>query len=944
VVDRTVKVSYKVAYEEFVEGNRKAAKSVRDVGTEGEKLAQTREALNTLGTAGVAAGGLLAAGVGVAIAKFAEFDQAMANVLATGKDARDNQVALRDAAMDAGASTVFSATESANAIEEMAKAGIDAKDILGGGLAGALDLAAAGGLGVADAAGIAATALKTFKLEGSDMTHVADLLAAGAGKAMGDVSDLSQALAQGGQAAALTGLSIEETTASLAAFASQGLLGSDAGTSLKTMLLSLNPTTEKAATLMDELNLRAFDQQGQFIGVAAYAGKLQAALGDMSAEQQSTTLKTIFGTDAYRAAAVMLDEGEAGMREWISAVDDSGYAQEVAAQRLNNLIGDWEAFTGALDTAFISMGEGANGPLRFLVQTLTEMVDGFNELPSWVQQGTLAVAGLFAAVGLLGGGLLLAIPKIAEFRVAMDTLNVSRGRVASGLGSFVRFLGGPWGLAMIAATASAAAFNSAIEAGVPSQAQITNSVNKTASAMDMLRAASERGTFEKNVFGDYQKQFENLPGLLDRATEAGWRWAELSFNEKGALDSLKRLGDSLGEMASTNLPAAQNAFSKLVDEFALTDAQASQLLDEMPALRDELLRQASAAGVVADDQTLLKMALGETSAASEQSAGTAQSAAGAYLEAADGASALEDELSSLIDKIMEANGVGQDAVSANIDYQDALAKVDETIQKAKDGVEGYALSLDQGTQVGRDNLSMLNDLAASSQNAADKQFALDGNTQNYRSSLESGRQALIDRAMDLGYNADQASALADQIYRIPTSREVEVIAKTQAAAQRAQEFANLWESIKNRTVTLTMIGQTQIGGGSSPAVGPLLGGYGFGSADGNLVDYHRGMVQAFSSGGFATGIYAAQPNSIHKFAEPETGWEAYISGKPSERERNIKIWEATGARLGAAQGATYVTNNTTTQVDVHVQPLPGMSEAEVARMAAEKFDFALRSR
>ena len=77
---------------------------------------------------------------------------------------------------------------------------------------------------MADAAGIAATALKTFKLEGEDMAHVADLLAAGAGKAMGDVTDLSAALNQSALVANATGLSIEETTAGLAAFASQGLL------------------------------------------------------------------------------------------------------------------------------------------------------------------------------------------------------------------------------------------------------------------------------------------------------------------------------------------------------------------------------------------------------------------------------------------------------------------------------------------------------------------------------------------------------------------------------------------------------------------------------------------------------------------------------------------------------------------------------------------------
>ncbi|MFT4282527.1 phage tail tape measure protein, partial [Microbacterium sp.] len=258
MAERVVAVSLRAQVAEFERNMLRAADSVRKVGSETEKLQQQRQAFEQLGRTALTAGGIMAAGIGMAVKRFADFDQAMSNVQAAAHESVDTMQQLRDAAIQAGAKTVFSATESANAIEEMAKAGIEANDILGGGLAGALDLAAAGGLGVADAAGIAAVALKTFKLEGSDMSHVADLLAAGAGKAMGDVSDLSQALAQGGQAASLTGLSIEETTAALSAFASQGLLGSDAGTSLKTMLLNLNPTTKKAADLVEQYNLQAF--------------------------------------------------------------------------------------------------------------------------------------------------------------------------------------------------------------------------------------------------------------------------------------------------------------------------------------------------------------------------------------------------------------------------------------------------------------------------------------------------------------------------------------------------------------------------------------------------------------------------------------------------------------------------------------------------------------
>ncbi|WP_344013933.1 phage tail tape measure protein, partial [Microbacterium natoriense] len=304
MAERVVRVRLSATIDDYKKGMLEAAQATRTVGTEAEKLAQTRQAMQLIGAAGVAMGAALAAGIGVAVSKFIEFDAAMSDVEAATHESAENMDLLRQAALDAGAATVFSATEAANAIEEMGKAGVSTKDILGGGLAGALDLAAAGGLGVADAAGIAATALKVFSLEGSDMSHVADLLAAGAGKAMGDVTDLSAALAQGGQVAAATGLSIEETTASLAAFASQGLLGSDAGTSFKTMLQRLTPQSAEAQKKMDELGVSAYDASGNFIGMAEFAGNLQDALRDLTPEQRNAALSVMFGSDAVRAANV----------------------------------------------------------------------------------------------------------------------------------------------------------------------------------------------------------------------------------------------------------------------------------------------------------------------------------------------------------------------------------------------------------------------------------------------------------------------------------------------------------------------------------------------------------------------------------------------------------------------------------------------------------------
>jgi hypothetical protein len=212
---------------------------------------------------------------GYAIKAAADFDKAMSGVQAATHAGANEIGALRQAALQAGKDTQYSATQAAQGITELSKAGVSTADVLGGGLKGALNLAAAGQLDVGEAAETAATAMTQFGLSGKDIPHVADLLAAGAGKAQGSVHDMGYALKQSGLVAAQFGLSVEDTTGTLAAFASAGLIGSDAGTSFKTMLLALANPSAKTKDAMDELGISAYDAQGKFVGIRRCAEQLQ---------------------------------------------------------------------------------------------------------------------------------------------------------------------------------------------------------------------------------------------------------------------------------------------------------------------------------------------------------------------------------------------------------------------------------------------------------------------------------------------------------------------------------------------------------------------------------------------------------------------------------------------------------------------------------------------
>jgi TP901 family phage tail tape measure protein len=244
VADKTITYRLSADISAFSAKMAQAGASVKAAANEmtgaDAKGKQFRSGLTAVGRAAGVVGLAAAGGLAAAVMTAANFDQAMSKVQAATHESAAGMDQLRAAALKAGADTVFSASDAAGGIEALAKAGVRTRDILGGGLKGALSLAAAGELDVGTAAEDAATAMTQFGLKGKDVPHIADLLAAAAGKAQGEVSDFAQALNQAGLVANQTGLSIEETMGALGAFASKGLLGSDAGTSLKTFLLSLS--------------------------------------------------------------------------------------------------------------------------------------------------------------------------------------------------------------------------------------------------------------------------------------------------------------------------------------------------------------------------------------------------------------------------------------------------------------------------------------------------------------------------------------------------------------------------------------------------------------------------------------------------------------------------------------------------------------------------------
>lgn len=796
---------------------RKAGNDVAVFGKAASRSIQKNRAewaqLSTgLGIVGAGMVGLAA----VAVRSFAQFDRSMSKVKASGADAAANIGALRDAAVRAGADTQYSAAEAADAITDLAKAGVSAKDILGGGLAGALSLAAAGEMEVKDAAEVTAIALAQFQLKGDQASHVADLLAAGAGKAMGEVYDLGMALRQSGLVASQVGLNLEETTGALAAFAQKGLIGSDAGTSLKTMLQRLNPQSAEAAKQFEELHLSAYDANGEFVGLSKFAGQLRTSMTRLSPQARAAAMSVMFGSDAVRAANVLYEEGADGIETWIHSVTDAGFAARQAATLTDNLSGDLERLGGAVDTALIQSGSGLNGMLRGLVQGTERAVDAIGGLPEPALQGAARFVVLAGGAALVTAGLVKGVSAYAEYRESMSAITKQSPKMGRALESTAR-------AAKVAAVAFAALQVVAAVGGT-----MQANVDKThGSLADMAEAAAnaaggsglgaldaqfqkvqsrffvwETGAAQVKSVGDAISQTVRDTQGFNGFMAGTAAWVASLVGQKTSLvetqEQLAKLDQSLAGMDATK---AASTFSQVAESAALQGVAVEDLLVQFPEYKATLQGAAGQLGV--------------TNLAAQDYADWMGGKVPQAVEAAiDAHPALIDGLSDTQRATLGSSEALQRATRSTVTYGDTLSGVQPTLKEAAQAQEDYLKKLfdttdaylslsgamigyeamlddnakatrklvketknkknlqDVDTKAGRAALEILNDTISKTATRAKQMAEQHKSQKSINRVMNEGRQALVDQARAMGWSEKKIARLIDEADLVPESLDI----------------------------------------------------------------------------------------------------------------------------------------------------------------------------
>ncbi|KZL94370.1 phage tail tape measure protein [Clostridium magnum] len=372
----------------------------------GRDISKVGRSLESTGAGLTAALTMPLVGVGAAAVKAGmDFEAQMSSIKAVSGSTGVEMKQLSDLALKAGADTAFSAKDAARGIEELIKAGVSVKDILNGGLMGALNLATAGELELGEAAEIASTALNAFKADNLTVSSAANILAGAANASATDVRELKFGLSSVAAVASSVGMSFNDTSTALAVFAQNGLKGSDAGTSLKTMLMNLQPSTDKQVALFKQLNLvtengssKFFTAQGHLKSLSEISEILNNSMKGLTDAQRLQAMETLFGSDAIRAANILYKENSKGVTDMKAAMSKVT-AEQVAAEKLNNFKGSLEQLKGSLETAGITLAQTFLPHLKEMVDNLTILTNRFSQLNPRTQEVIIKFAMFAATAG-----------------------------------------------------------------------------------------------------------------------------------------------------------------------------------------------------------------------------------------------------------------------------------------------------------------------------------------------------------------------------------------------------------------------------------------------------------------------------------------------------------------------------------------------------------------
>ncbi len=411
------------------------------IGEVGKKLQEAGDKISGVGadltksvTTPIAALGTLA------VKTASDFDSAMSQVAAVSGATGEELEALRDKAREMGAKTKFSASEAAEAMNYMAMAGWKTEDMLGG-IEGIMNLAAASGEDLATTSDIVTDALTAFGLSAEDSGHFADILASASSNANTNVSLMGETFKYVAPLAGSLGYSAEDTATAIGLMANAGIKGSQAGTSLRSVMTRLAKPTKESQTAMDALGLSITDSSGKMKPLSEIMDDMRKSFSGLTEEEKASYAAMLGGQEAMSGLLAIVNASDKDFENLSGAINDcNGSAAEMAEVMQDNLAGQLTILKSQMEELFISIGEVLMPVIRDIVTWIQGIVDKLNSMDEGTRNTIITIALLVAALGpvlmIIGnitngiGGLLIVLSK-------MGPIVMGIGSVFSSVFSFI---------------------------------------------------------------------------------------------------------------------------------------------------------------------------------------------------------------------------------------------------------------------------------------------------------------------------------------------------------------------------------------------------------------------------------------------------------------------------------------------------------------------------